>query len=61
MGLVVDGITIPDTKLAREVTELVRVLFRCPGRAASRAEIRPGAAVYWRHVSRHGADASVQQ
>jgi hypothetical protein len=24
MGLVVDGITIPDTKLAREVTELVR-------------------------------------
>src|SRR6266851_435057 len=67
------GIRIPDSKLAREIMELVRdtespavspleprLLLGRPRRQASRTEIRSRTALCRRDVPRHGLDASAQ-
>ena len=70
MTLKIEGISIPDSKLAREVTDLVR-RYRIPAAVQSLqprlflrrtrgkqtwAEVRPGTALHWGDVPRHGAD-----
>src|SRR5882757_5452368 len=68
------GVRIPDSKLAREITELVRdtessllfpfqprVLLGRSGRQASRIQIRSRTALCRRDVPRHGLDPSAQQ
>ena len=74
MPSAIAGIDIPDSKLARAITEFVRdtespLLFHHSSRvfssalwpAAPRAHLRSGTVVRRRHVSRHGIDAGAQQ
>jgi hypothetical protein len=73
MTLTVQGVSVPDSKLTHEITELVRdtespLLFHPPaafitgaaGRTAPRADVRCGTALHRGDVPRHGADAAIQ-
>ena len=74
MTLTIGGISIPDSKLARDITELVRdtespLLFHHSSRVyyfgalsgkRRGLSFRPRTALCRRHVPRHGADASAQ-